>query len=73
MKIVVNVKLNAKKEDVRGVDETHFDVWVKEPPIEGKANRAVAHALAKHFNVPKSCVTIVSGQRSKKKVIDVVL
>ncbi|MDP4009171.1 MAG: DUF167 domain-containing protein [bacterium] len=73
MKIIVNVKLNAKKEDVCGVDETHFDVWVKEPPIEGKANRAVSHALAKHFNVPKSCVTIVSGQRSKKKVVDVVL
>jgi len=48
-----------------------FIVKVKEPPKEGKANEAVIKLLAEHFGVPKSQVRILSGLRSRNKVIDV--
>ena len=46
-------------------------VRVKEPPIEGKANRAVLKLLARHFGVPESRLRIVSGLTGKNKVIEV--
>jgi len=49
----------------------YFVVRVKEPPKEGKANKAVMRALAHHFKVPQSSVKISSGIKSKEKIIDI--
>jgi uncharacterized protein YggU (UPF0235/DUF167 family) len=35
----------------------------------GRANEAVVEALAEHFKVPKSRVSIVGGFKSKQKVV----
>ena len=45
---------------------------VKEPPREGKANKAVIKVLAQHFGVPQNKVKILSGFKSKIKVIEIV-
>jgi uncharacterized protein (TIGR00251 family) len=71
MKIQVKVKPNSRTEEVsQGGDS--FIIKVKEPPKEGKANQAVIKLLAKHFGVPQSRVRILSGFRSKNKVIEIV-
>ena len=46
-------------------------VKVKEPPKEGKANKAVIKVLAKHFGVPQNSVHIESGLRGKNKLIEI--
>jgi uncharacterized protein (TIGR00251 family) len=70
MKIQVKVKPNAKTEEVSQEGDS-FIVKVKEPPKEGKANQAVIKLLAQHFGVPKSQVRILSGLRSRNKVIEI--
>jgi uncharacterized protein (TIGR00251 family) len=70
MKIQVKVKPNSKTEEVIRDGEV-YTVRVKEPPKEGKANRAVVKLLAEHFNVPRSAVTIISGLNSRTKVIEI--
>jgi uncharacterized protein (TIGR00251 family) len=70
MKIHVKVKPNSKTEEV-SQEGDNFIVKVKEPPREGKANQAVIKLLAEHFGVPKSHVRILSGFRSRNKVIEV--
>jgi uncharacterized protein (TIGR00251 family) len=70
MKIQVKVKPNSRTEEVSQEGES-FIVKVKEPPREGKANQAVIKLLAEHFGVPQSRVRILSGFRSKNKVIEV--
>ena len=52
MKIFVKAKPNAKVERVEKIDETHFVVAVKEPPLRGKANAAIVSALAEYFGIP---------------------
>jgi len=70
MKIKVQVKPNSKTEEVSGEGDS-FIVKVKEPPREGKANQAVIKLLADHFGIPRSYVRIISGFRSRCKVIEV--
>jgi len=45
-------------------------VRVREPAVEGKANRAVVELLAEYFNVPKTNVRLVSGHKSKVKFFE---
>jgi len=71
MKIQVKVKPNSKTEEV-SQERDSFIVNVKEPPREGKANQAVIKLLAEHFGVPQSQVRILSGFRSRNKVMEVV-
>ena len=64
------MKPNSRTEEVS--QEGHsFIVRVREPPREGKANQAVIKLLAEYFRVPKSQVRILSGLRSRNKVIEV--
>jgi len=70
MKIQVKVKPSSKTEEVSQEGDT-FIVKVKEPPKEGKAIQAVIKLLAEHFGVPQSQVRILSGFRSRNKVIEI--
>jgi len=70
MKIQVKVKPNSRTEEL-SQEGNSFIVKVKEPPKEGKANQVVIKLLAEHFSVPRSCVNILSGFRSRNKVIEV--
>lgn len=70
MKIQVKVKPNSKSEEV-SQEGDNFIVKVKEPPEKGRANQAVVRLLAKHFGVPQSQLKILSGFKSRSKVISV--
>ena len=74
MKIFVKVKAWAKEESVKKIDppageagDAHFIVAVK----EGRANWAVARALAEYFKIAPSRVELVSGFSSKEKVFEI--
>lgn len=68
MKIFVTAKPNAGEDKIEKIDETHFIISVKEPPIQGRANRAISKVLAQFFDLPPSQVQLVSGYSSKLKV-----
>ena len=70
MKIFVKAKSRSKEERVEKIDDTHFIVFVKEPPMQGKANAAIAKALAEHFGVPAHSVKLTSGFSSKDKTFE---
>lgn len=71
MKIFVKVKPKARQKKIEKIDDDNFKVWVKEPAEKGRANQAVLKTLAQHFNVNRSEISIISGQTSRKKVIEI--
>ena len=71
MKISVKVKPNARQEKIEKVNESHFLIWVKERPQEGKANKAVVKVLSEYFGVPQSQVVLLKGQSSKGKIFEI--
>ena len=66
----VKAKPRSKEERVEKIDDMHFIVSVKEPPVQGKANVAIAKALAEHFGVSASSVRLVSGFSSREKAFN---
>lgn len=71
MKLSVSVKLNSRIEGVEKISEVDFIVRVRVQPENGKANLRVRELLASFFKVPKTNVEILSGHKSKKKMVRV--
>ena len=71
MKLRTCIKPNSKPaEGVELVDDI-YEIRVKAPAIEGKANKRAIEVLAKHFGVAKSHVKLVSGATSRYKVFEI--
>jgi hypothetical protein len=68
MKIFVRAKPSAGEEYIEKIDDLHFVVAVKEPPVRGLANAAIVRALANYFGVPPQSIKIISGFASRQKV-----
>ena len=68
----IKAKPNSKEEKVEKIDEQNYIVYVKEPPVRGKANNAIRNALAVYFKTGTSCVKIVSGHTSRNKIIEII-
>jgi uncharacterized protein (TIGR00251 family) len=49
----------------------HLKVYVRAPPVKGKASEAVIEVLAEFFGVKKSDMRIMSGERSREKVVEI--
>ncbi|MBI4991982.1 MAG: DUF167 domain-containing protein [Candidatus Harrisonbacteria bacterium] len=71
MKIFVKIKTGVKKNEVEKLDENHFKISVKESPIEGRANSAIIKTVAEYFHVAQSNIEIISGLKSKQKIIEI--
>jgi hypothetical protein len=67
----VKVHPRAKKNAITGELGDALKVSLTTPPIDGRANEACIEFFAKLLKVPRSSVTIASGQSSRNKVIRV--
>jgi len=65
----VRVRPRAKKNAITGELGQALKVVLTSPPLEGRANDACIEFLAKFFGVPRSSVTIVSGEKNRNKVV----
>ena len=71
MKIFVKVKTKAKVKKVIKVDENHYVVSTNAPPEKDKANKDVIKTLAKYFDTAVSKIQIISGEKSKEKIVEI--
>lgn len=71
MKITVYAKPRSREKKVVKNSDESYTVYVSEPPDDGKANKAIIRALAKHLGIAQSCVELVSGHSGKKKILNI--
>lgn len=71
MKINVIAHPNAKKprieEDLLGT----LHIYVNQPPLEGKANKAIVESLSIYYKVKRNSVILISGERSRNKFFEI--
>ena len=66
--IKIKVHANSSQEKIFQLSDKEFEVWIKEKPIEGRANSYIEKFLKKEAGF--SC-KIIRGLRSKNKVAEV--
>ncbi|MCM8764160.1 MAG: DUF167 domain-containing protein [Candidatus Omnitrophica bacterium] len=71
MRINIRVKPYSRVEKIVRNRDSSFSVYVNQKPAEGKANNALVKLLAEYFDVPKSAVKIVSGHKSRNKIVEI--
>lgn len=70
MKYEVLVKPGSSQEKVV-VSENSLVVYLRAKAHDGEANTVLIKVLSKYFRVGKTCIKIVQGQKSRKKVVEV--
>jgi uncharacterized protein len=71
IRFAVKVYPRAKKNAITGEVGEALKLSITAPPVDGKANEACIAFFAKLLRVPRSSVTIASGQNGRNKVIRV--
>ncbi|MEH2204249.1 MAG: DUF167 domain-containing protein [Nostoc sp.] len=71
MQKTVKVKPNSKQQRIQEQSDGSLTVYLKSPPVDGKANEELIKLLADKFDVPKSHIRIKSGFSSRQKLMEI--
>ncbi len=70
--LTLHIQPGAKKTEFAGRHGDALKIRLAAPPVDGKANEALIKFVAETLKVPKSAVSLKSGQSSRSKVLEVV-
>ena len=70
--LTLHIQPGAKKTEVGGLHGDALKIRLAAPPVDGKANEALIKFVADTLGLPKSAVTIKSGQTSRRKALEVI-
>src|ERR1700704_2665339 len=65
----IKVHPRARMNAITGIVGDALKLALTAPPVDGKANQAVIEFFADLFAIPRSSVTIASGETNRNKVI----
>ena len=68
MKIKVKLHPDSSQEKIEKKEENRYEIWLKEKPIDNKANEKLIKILSKHF---KRKVSIKSVFTSREKIVEI--
>jgi len=71
VKLSVKVKPGSRQQKIVTGDDGITTVWLKSPPVDGKANAALITLLAKTYGVSKSQVRICTGTSARVKRVEI--
>lgn len=72
LRIAVRVQPKASRNRVAGLHgEGRVKITLTAPPVEGAANKALITFLAKAFKVPRGRVTLLKGESSREKLLEI--
>lgn len=69
--LTLHIQPGAKKTEFVGLHGEALKIRLAAPPVDGKANAALCAFLADFCGVPKSAVSLVSGETSRAKRVRV--
>ncbi|MBP2443335.1 DUF167 domain-containing protein [Rhizobium leguminosarum] len=74
LRLSVRLTPNGGRDAIDGIEadgegETHLKARVTAVPEKGKANKALIRLVAGSLRIPKSSVSLVSGDTARKKIL----
>lgn len=70
METYIKVKVHAgeKKNRLEQKSPDSYEIWVKAPAEQGRANEAVRAILAAHLGLPENKLSLIKGAASPAKI-----
>lgn len=74
IRLAVRLTPNGGRDAIDGLEtnangEVHLKVRVSDVPEKGRANKALIALLAKRLGLPKSSISLVSGDTARQKIL----
>ncbi len=69
VEVALHVQPRAPRNEIAGLYNGALKLRVSAPPVDDAANRAVIEYFASLLDMPKSRISIVSGTKSREKVL----
>ena len=71
--MLINIKVipGASRDGINGLKQGVWQVRVKAPPIDGRANYALLHLLGKALKLKTYDVSIIRGNSNRRKTVAV--
>lgn len=70
--LTLHIQPGAKKTEFAGLHGDALKIRLAAPPVDGKANDALAKFVAETLGIPKGSVNLKSGQTSRRKVLEII-
>ncbi len=70
--LTLHIQPGAKKTEFAGRHGDALKIRLAAPPVDGKANEALIKFVSETLKLPKSAVSLKSGQSSRSKVLEVI-
>jgi uncharacterized protein (TIGR00251 family) len=70
-RVALRVQPRSRKNEIAGERSGALLVRVTAPPVDGRANDAVCRLIAKRLGVPPGRVSILRGDSSRDKLVEV--
>jgi uncharacterized protein (TIGR00251 family) len=70
-RLTVKVKPRASAQAIEGWIDEILVVRLTSPPVDGAANNALLKLISKKLGIAKTRIRIVSGEKSRKKVLEI--
>lgn len=67
--LTIKVQPRARKPGIERLSSGEYKIRVLAPPSRGEANQEVVETLASYFAISSSCVKIVHGKKSRRKLV----
>ncbi|MGL5255028.1 MAG: DUF167 domain-containing protein [Brevinema sp.] len=71
MKLSVRVAPRSSRTELLITPELELKLKITSPPVDGEANKAVCLFFADFFGIAKTRVSVVIGQKSTQKVLNI--
>jgi uncharacterized protein len=65
------VQPNSKKDLIGDIRDDQLVIHLCAPAVEGKANEALIKFLSRRLKVAKSRISLVQGEKNRKKVVSI--
>ena len=69
---LVVVPRSSNNEVIGPLEDGSYKVRVTVPPVDGEANKKLIALLSDFFEVSKSQITLIKGERGRKKIIEII-
>ncbi|MBZ5494784.1 MAG: DUF167 domain-containing protein [Acidobacteriia bacterium] len=69
IEVPLHVQPRARRPQIAGIHGSALKVKICAPPVDDAANRAVVEFFSALLGLPKSCLRIIAGQKSRDKIL----